>query len=88
MPERVPGLQLNGVERAFQRLEVLPISASTVAKEYFLSRALQLQDLAHIQQHRPLARPGKRGWRFTASPHVEAHLGKKAFLAWKRLQDS
>ena len=86
MEQRDLGVQADYVERAFQTLEMLSPNATREAREYFLSRALQLQDLAHIQQNRPLGRPGTAGWRFVAPPHVTAHVGRKTYMANRRLE--
>lgn len=88
MENRDLGVQPDYVERAFKVVEVLSTSATAEAKEYFLSRVTALEDLEHIRANRPLQPPGNPGWRFAPPPHVAAHLGKKAFLAWKRLQET
>lgn len=78
MEKRDLGVQPDYVERAFKTVEVLSGSATEEAKAYFLSRALQLQDVAHIQANRPLGRPGRPGWRFVTPPSVVAYWEERA----------
>ncbi len=86
MEQRDSGVQPDYVERAFRRVEVLPLSAPYEAKEYFMTRALQLQDLAHIQANRPLKRPGKDGWRYAPSPMSLEAIARKKLVTSQRLQ--
>ncbi len=86
MEKRDLGVQPDYVDRAFKRVEALPECAPLAAKEYFMTRALQLQDLAHIQANRPLKRPGKDGWRFAASPMSLEAIAYRKLRTWQRLQ--
>jgi hypothetical protein len=74
MESRDLGVRKDYVDAAFKRDEEprsdggFQARAMLERREFFMSRDEQMADLAHIQENRPLGRPGTAGWRHAASP--------------------